>query len=236
MQLTTSNAVKNTIITILISACLCGCAVIHNKHALLDLNQIGDSTTLRKNGYFYRELSVRTNPYFRNEYGGFERDSTITFNQVRIAVLALDPDGSAIRFGSYSGMRDNLSFDFGIKCDLQDNNTLESALRHFECHILQRDEQNIHFMNSKAEIWNQGVYKIDKDSIRIQTYYNTRGNYQLYEESGYIENDSTIVLTKSRDYAENQTEAIHKVFRFKQMDNFPQIDNYILKNRKKFRR
>ena len=59
-------------------------------------------------------------------------------------------------------------------------------------------------------------------------------NYNLYEETGFVKNDTTFVLTNVTDYQNGKKHEINKVYKFKRMDNFPQIENYILKNKKKF--
>jgi len=200
----------------------------------MSLNNIGDSKTLKKEGYYYTENYIKTNPYYRNEYGGYSRDSTISFNQVRISTLVLKSDGSAMKLGSYSGMQDNLAYNFGIKCNLQDNNTLESAFEHFECYVSELKNKNLIFLNSKAEIWDQGIYKTENNTITIQIFYNTIGDYYLYEERGIITNDSTFVLTSATDFQTGKKYEINKVYKFKKTENFPEIDNYILKNKKKF--
>ena len=225
---------KKTILILTISLTLFSCISIRNKNNLFNLNEIGDSIVLKKNGYYYLENYVKTNPYYRNEYGGYSRDSTIIFDQIRISTLSLKENGSAMKLGSFSGMQENLAYNFGVKCSLQDNNTLESAFEHFECYINKLEENNLNFINSKAEIWDQGIYKITNDTIKIQIFYNSMGNYNLYEETGFVKNDTTFVLTNVTDYQNGKKHEINKVYKFKRMDNFPQIENYILKNKKKF--
>ncbi|MFH6966597.1 hypothetical protein [Flavobacterium oncorhynchi] len=225
---------KNRIIIVFFLLTIVSCISIKGKKELMSLNNIGDSNTLRKDGYYYTESYVKTNPYYRNEYGGYVRDSTKTFYQVRISTLALKENGSAMKLGSYSGMQDNLAYNFGIKCDLPDNNTLESAFEHFQCYLTELKNKNLFFLNSKAEIWDQGIYKIENNAITIQIFYNTIGDYNLYEETGIIKNDSTFVLTNATDFQTGKKHEINKVYKFKKMKNFPDIDNYVLKNKKKF--
>ena len=200
----------------------------------MSLNNIGDSKTLKKNGYYYTEKYVKTHPYYRNEYGGYSNDSTTIINQVTINTLSLSEDGSAIKLGTYSGMQNNSAYNYGIKCNLEDSNTLESAFEHFECYLKEFKNRNLKFPYSKVEIWNQGVYKIENSSITIQIFYNSLGDYNLYEEKGIIINDSTFILTNALDYQTGEKYEIEKVYKFKKMENFPKIDNYILKNKKRF--
>ena len=225
---------KNRILITLFLISLSSCISIRNRDKLLSFNEIGDSKALRKEGYYYTENYIKTNPYYRNEYGGYERDSTLTFNQVRISTLSLKQNGSAMKLGSFSGMQDNLSYNFGIKCNLQDNNTLESAFEHFQCYVNELKKKNLIFLNSKAEIWDQGVYKIENNTITIQIFYNSIGDYSLYEEKGIIKNDSTFVLTNATDFQTGKKYEIKKEYKLKKMEDFPEIDNFILKNKKKF--
>ena len=202
----------------------------------MSINDIGDSKNiLRKDGYYYMIKEYDTNPYFINEYGGYSKDTANKFKQINISTLALYKDGSAMKLGTFSGMQDNLAFNFNIKCNLDDHNTLESAFEHFECFIKNNQDKGLNFLNAKAEIWNQGVYKIIDNEITLQIFYNSMGNYFLYEEKGKILNDSTFVLENARDFQNGKDFRINKVFVLRRDDKFPYIPNYILKNKNDFK-
>jgi hypothetical protein len=210
------------------------CIVIYNKESLMPLSEIGNSNSLRKDGYYYVQSYVKTNPYIKNEKGHYIKDTSTIYEQIRINVLALYENGSAMKLGSYSGMQDNRMFNFGIKCNLEDSNTLENAFEFFECYVNELKDKNLNFINYKAEIWDQGVYNATDKQITVQIFYNLRGNYFLYEESGFIENDTTFIMTKAKDFKNGEELKINKTYRFRKMDDFPFIKNYILENKKKF--
>lgn len=211
------------------------CAVIYNKEQILDVNSIGiHNSSLRLDGYYYQELEVETYPYYRNQYNGYSQDSTKEFTQVRIVPRVLFPDGNAHSFGAFSGFQENSGFNFEYKCALFDNNTLESALDHFECYLNNLPEKYYNFMTKKSKIWGQGVFKTTGNEIVIQIFYNHMGDYYLYEERGDILNDSTFVLTTATDFHDGKSYAINKKYFFKQTDTLPVIESYINNHKKKF--
>jgi len=211
------------------------CIAIKNKKNLMNINDIGlTKNELKLNGYYYQDKSYKTYPYYKNQYGGYSQDSTKEYNQIRILPIFLDSNGSAEKQGSISGMQDNLGFNYIAKCSLEDNNTIESAFEHFECILNNRPESKLNFINKKAEIWSQGVYKVNGSEIAIQIFYNVMGDYHLYEERGNVLNDTTFILTSAIDYQDGKTFEIEKKYHFKEMNNMPKIESYILKNKNKF--
>jgi hypothetical protein len=194
----------------------------------MNINDIGLSKNeLNLNGYYYQEQSYKTYPYYKNEYGGYSQDSTKEYNQIRILPIVLSSNGSAEKQGSISGMQENLVFNYKTKCSLESDNTLESAIKHFECLLNNRPENKLNFINNKAEIWSQGVYKVNGNEIAIQIFYNVMGDYHLYEERGTVLNDTTFILTSAIDYQDGKTFEIEKEYHFKEMNNMPKIENYI---------
>ena len=211
------------------------CIAIKNKKDLMDINKIGlAKNELKLNGYYYLENNHKTFPYYKNEYGGYSQDTTKGYTQIRVSSLLLYADGSAHKLGSFSGMQDNAAFEYGDICALVDSNTIESAFEHFECYLKNMPEDNYFFLNKKAEIWNQGVYKTNGDEIVLQIFYNVMGDYNLYEERGKILNDTTFTLTSAIDYQDGKTFEIEKEYRFRKMDTIAKIESYILKNKNKF--
>ena len=201
----------------------------------MNLNTIGSNNQeLKLDGYFYQLKKYETYPYYRNEYGGYQQDTTKKYSQIRILPLTLYSDGSVNSLYSFSGFQDNHAFNYRIKCSLEDNNTIENAFEHFECYLRNRPENKLFFINKKAEIWNQGIYKIEDNKITIQIFYNSIGDYYLYEENGIILNDTTFVLKKAKDYQTGKEYKIEKEYHFKKMNNMPKMESYILKNKKKF--
>ena len=118
----------------------------------------------------YQEKSYKTFPYYRNVHGGYSQDFTKEYIQIRILPIILYSDGTAEKQSSISGMQDNLAFDYKTKCSLEDNNTLKSAFKHFKCLLNNRTEDNYNFINKKAEIWSQGVYKTNESEIIFQIF------------------------------------------------------------------
>ncbi len=200
----------------------------------MPLDSIGvPNAQLKLNGYYYQEKSEEAYTYYRNSYGGYSQDSSKAFLQTRILPITLFKNGSVNKHGSFSGMQDNLGFEFS-QCNLTDNNTLSSAFKHFECYLTNPPKSRASFITKKAQIWGQGVFKIDGNTIVIQTFYNVMGNYNLFEERGTIVNDSVFKLTTARDYRTDQTKSIKKTYRFKAYKNMPNIESYILSHPTKF--
>jgi len=225
---------KKNILILVVSLCVASCFPIRNKKKVFNLNEIGDSNLLKKNGYYYTESVEKAHPYYRNAYGGYSNDTTIIYDKIEISTLVLNENGSCMQLGIFSGMQENRSFNYEIKCALQSNNTKESALNHFECYFNKMSEKKLSFIKKNSDIWNQGVYKVFGDSIKIQTYYVSISIFYLYEEIGTIKNDTTFVLTNAIDYENGTKYKINKTYKFKKMDNRPEIASYILKNKKKF--
>ncbi|MBB6237542.1 hypothetical protein HDC90_002164 [Pedobacter sp. AK013] len=68
------------------------------------------------------------------------------------------------------------------------------------------------------DIWNWGKYKIIKDSILIQTYYNHQGDYYLKEEVGERLAPSSFRILQIRDYRTDKVEKVNRIFNFKIFD------------------
>lgn len=203
----------------------------------MPLDMIGtDNRSLKLYGYYYQEKEVKSHPYYRNKYGGYSQDSSVIFNEARIIPLILYPDGTAAAMDYFTGLQDNSAFDFKKTCALADRNTIESAFAHFECY-LKNEEYKIrtNFITRKAQIWDQGVYRIENNKITIQTFYNLTGNYYLYEESGDIINDSAFILKRKIDFRTGKESEISRVYTFRNMPDMPKIESYILKHKQKFR-
>jgi hypothetical protein len=90
----------------------------------------------------------------------------------------------------------------------------------------------------KSDIWNWGVYKVDNDSILIQYYRNELGDYYLIEQTGVIQNDSTLTILSEREYKSPNSNGyymtLEKIYKFKHLDSKPDSTNYIMMNEDKF--
>jgi hypothetical protein len=211
------------------------CITIHNKKFLQDLDEIGDpQKSLRLDGYYYYQYEVVNYPYDKNRYGGYSQNLKAPYNQVRIQPIVLNKNGSLEKIGSYSGLRENLTFDFKEYCYLSDENSLFSAQNHFECYIRIHPTDKSYFPHFKSEIWDQGVFHIKGNEIKLQVFYNVSGNYYLYEERGIISGDTAFTLTSATDFQDGKKHEINRTFVFKKMADVPEIPSYILKHRKKF--
>ena len=201
----------------------------------MPINEIGDrQNKLRKNGYYYQTLEIETYPYYKNSYGGYSQDSTKPYKQIRLYPIILFANGSTINYGSFSGLAENSAFNFGQKCNLTDSNTLQSSIAHFECYMQNLPPLRLNFINKKAEIWNQGIFQVSNNEIRIQIFYNSIGNYYLYEKTGKVINDSTFSLSSVKDFQNGKEEKITEIFKFHEMNNLPVISSYILNHKSKF--
>lgn len=71
---------------------------------------------------------------------------------------------------------------------------------------------------STMDIWNWGKYKIVKNRILIQTYYNHQGDYYLKEEVGEWLDPSSFRILEIRDYRTDKVEKVNRTFNFKVFD------------------
>lgn len=212
------------------------CILINNKNSLLSLKSIGnDSKDICLNGYYYQEKTIQKGHYYKNEYGDYAEDS-LRYEQLTIVPLILYSDGSAKIMHSFSGLQEDRRLDFKTECGLLDNNSIESALNHFECYIKRGYEidHKTNFINKKSQIWDQGVYKISDSKITVQFFYNVLGHYYLYEERGKTINDSTFLLTNATDFKTKKEYEINHLYKFRKMTDMPSIESYILNNSNKF--
>ena len=95
--------------------------------------------------------------------------------------------------------------------------------------------KKVYFYNKKAEILDQGVFKVQNKEIVIQYYYVSMDAYQLAEERGRVLNDSIFVITQTIDHETGKVQAANDVYQFKRWEQLPKMDSYILKNPKKFK-
>ncbi len=229
-------AIMKNIFALLAIINFTSCVVIQNKKSLISLKSIGsDNKDILLDGYYYQEKTIQKGHYYKNKYGGYSEDS-IKYDQFRIAPLLLYSDGSANILYSFSGLQENTRFDFKAECGLLNNNSTESALKHFECYFrygYEKDNKK-DFISKKSQIWNQGVYKVSGSKITLQIFYNVMGDYYLYEERGKIINDSTFLLTNATDFKTKKEYEINHLYKFRKMTDMPSIESYILNNSNKF--
>lgn len=214
---------------------LTSCVFIYNKKNLIPLNSIGaQDKSLKTDGYYYYIDSNRHYPYYKNIHGGYSRDKENEINQTLIYPIILYPDGSTKEFTSFSGMQDNLSFNYKSQCLLKDENTIKGSLEHFECYLRNRPKEKYNIFNNKARIWGNGVYKTNGHEIVYQVYTNHFGDYYLYEEKGRILNDSTFKFTSAKSYRTGKITIIDKKYNFKENKHLPNNESYIITHKNKF--
>ncbi len=214
------------------------CVVIYNKENLTDLNKIGSKKNeLKTNGYYYSILKQKEyNHYILDENDKYIIDSTKFKEIIKVSPIILNYDGSAFNMPTFTGFQKNILFDFKTKCSLIDNNSLETALKHFECYYKNLPEEKYNFMNKNSEIWGQGVYNTEKKKIKIQTFYNHIGNYYIMEKTGEIINDTTFILKKRVTLRTHKEFKTSEVYHFKYMDSLPETNSFIIRNKQKFKK
>src|SRR5688572_32978358 len=93
---------------ILTALVLPSCLVINHKKHVLNLEKVGDSLRpVRTDGYYYCEKEETTFPYVKNQYNGYDQDSSKPYKQKQIEPLTLYKDGSLLTFGISTGFQDN---------------------------------------------------------------------------------------------------------------------------------
>jgi len=200
----------------------------------MDINEATiNNSKFKLNGYYYHVNEIESYPYYKNQYGGYSQDSTKSYTKILIKPLMLYGDGSAYLPDHFSGMQDNLVFNFA-NCGLVNNNNIIGAQTHFECYVLNRPEKQYNFMNRKGEIWNQGLFKVDGNTIKLQIFYNVWGNYYLYEKTGHILADGSIKFIHAKDYQNNVEFDLEERYYFKEFMIEPKVESYIMKNKHEF--
>jgi len=92
-------------------------------------------------------------------------------------------------------------------------------------------EKNDLTMKTEPEIWDWGMYRIEKNEIKMQVYKNHQGDYHLVDYWGEIKNDSIIQFNLSTDRAKKTLkEDINEEYIFCKFDMRPDSSNYIKKH------
>ena len=203
------------------------CYVVMHKKSVINIENRGDQNgKIKLDGFYYSEFEQDAFPYFKNDYGGYSEDKRNPYQQKAIEPIILNSNGTVRSFNNQSGFQENLVFDFKQNCGLEDKNTFENAIEHFEC-LLNND-------NDRYDVWGKGVFSADKSKITIQYYINWIGDYYLREKRGEILNDSTFVLSERYDYKLDTIYEINELYRFKRFRNKPDSTNFITKHPKRF--
>lgn len=190
------------LLMMLVSSCLP--PSIHNKRFLLKNKETSIDDRIRKDGYYFYEdkgkahFGVNVMIFFEN---GFFKDI------------------------GFISAKDSTLYDVPYEkiCPGMSNaNEVTSALRRTEC-VLDNysrffNHHYLNFINKNSLISSWGKYAVDGDSIKIQYFYNYRGNYYLTEKRGSISTDDHISLTSSYYYAAKKRYPIDLKYRFQKYD------------------
>jgi hypothetical protein len=213
---------------------------IFNRNDLI-INEKTDSSktkSFRIDGYYYHKTeSLDFLKEIPKQGGGVKKLADSEFKRKEIEALILYSNG-------YLYCSDNLLISTEIEVNRSTESDLE-RLNHYDSVLIQfeHDLKNNHFASRpkngrKSDIWNWGVYKVDNDSILIQYYRNELGDYYLIEQTGVIQNDSTLTILSEREYKSPNSKGyymtLEKIYKFKHLDSKPDSTNYIMMNEDKF--
>ncbi len=220
------------IITIALTFNSCGIFKTHHKDKLIDFenNQI-PKNSLKLNGYYFAELEVE-NQRFNKIYG-----KKIKY----LSVIFIYEDGFIIR-KSYNGLSNYYCAE-----NKTHQNTYESAHKALELILESQNskERKIKRICSfkPKDIMNKGLAKIKGDSLKIQFYQiesqnpkmDSYNSAYLYELNGIIKSDSSFVIKSKTRYRNRIKNPENILYKFRQTNNRPKIENYFKKNKTRFK-
>jgi hypothetical protein len=209
----------------------CSPAVYHREN-LFSQKDIGKNISkFRTDGYYYRILNDSL--YYKNNLkndGTYDKDKSFNYQLKFLRCLFFTDDGFVIQkdfttsyvynMDSVKYYNENLIFIF--EKELDKNNTVNGIVK----------KTNTWFLNEKAQIWNNGIYKIETDSIKMQIFKNVLGDYYMVEYTGTY-NDNTIRFTKEYAYKEKKLHNDNLEYQFKK-HKIKNVENYIKENKQKF--
>ncbi len=186
--------------------------------------------TIKSNGFYYREKT--TINYCKSEKyaSGMRVVKSSEFEEKNIEVLVFYTSGQIYHSGGLmiSGINrnDENYFDY---CNLvKSENTFIKAIEKYKYLVTNK------FLDSRNGIFEKGVYNISQNKIKIQIYNSGSEVLQLFEYTGKILNDTTIMITKKTHINNNRTENVNQIYRFVEFGIKPDSSSYILENKSKF--
>lgn len=223
---------KRIFASYLVSITLISCAVTHNKHDLIDYKTNHVSTnSLRLDGYFYREYPYKTDSSDRNfVYANAAEEID------HLDIILIYDDGFSIYLPGINGVE-------AYYCSVghKRENSFNNAHRNFEL-MIEAETSNDKKIKNRCDfepnyIDRKGLTLVSDDKIRIQYYRTERqvpgedsfNSYYLYEMSGTIPNDSTILITSLKTYRNNSVKPVNYTFKFKRTKSKPVLENYFKK-------
>ena len=236
---------RNRILLIIITTFAfnsCGIFKTHHKNKLIDFeNNSINNESLKLNGYYYSELEFEYGenpPPFIDDY-----IKKTGINKIKyLSVFFINEDGFVIKVGGIDG----LSHFYCAEKDTYEN-TYESAHKTIE---LMLKTQNSPEKRTKRicgfkpnDIGRKGLAKIDNDNIKIQFYSIEKQNptkdsfnsAYLYELNGVITSDSSFVIKTETEFRTNKKTTENQIFKFRESDQKPNIENYFKKNKNRFK-
>jgi len=222
-----------TLLFIILTANSCGIFKTHHKNKLIDFenNEI-PKNSLKLNGYYFAELE-------RDAIKGYDKVEKTKIKY--LSVFFIYEDGYSMNIRGIDGLT---TYSCAEKESYE--NTYESAHKSIE---LMLESQNSEIKRTKRmcgfkpnEIGNKGLVKVNNENIKIQ-FYNTErqrtgsdfNSAYLYEINGIIKSDSSFVIKSETEFRTNKTTTENTVFRFRQTDQKPNIENYFRKNKNRFK-
>lgn len=219
----------------------CGIFKTHHKDKLIDFrNDLIPKNTIRLDGYYFTELEREYGenpPPFIDKYIKKTGVNKIKY----LSVFFLYKDGYAINIRGIDGLS-----HFYCAEKKEYDNTYESAHKTIELMLESQystERRTKRICGFKPnDIGNKGLVKIENDSIKIQTY---RIEYQstpgagnsayLYELNGTIQSDSIFVINSETRFRTNKMTVENSVFKFRQTNKKPNIENYFKNNINRFK-
>ncbi|WP_336071042.1 hypothetical protein [Mesoflavibacter sp. CH_XMU1404-2] len=220
----------------------CGIFKTHHKDKLIDFeNNSLTNEQLKLNGYYYTELEFEYGenpPPFIDNYIENTGNNKIKY----LSVFFIYEDGFVINIGGINGLSH-------FYCAEKENyeNTYESAHKTIELMLESQystDKRTKRICGFKPnEIGNKGLAQIEQDSIKIQLYRiemqnPTKDSFNsayLYEINGTIESDTSFVIKSEKEFRTNKITVENQIFRFRQTDQKPNIENYFKQNINRFK-
>lgn len=207
---------------------------IHHKKELFSREEIGSMNNLNfsTDGYYY---TIKTDTLYHKadlqRDGIYNKEKNYYYPLKYLRCLFFSKDGFVIQKDfttpyvqnqdSVKYYNQNIISIFEKK--LASENIVEGLVK----------KDKLWFLNKKAQIWKNGIYKLDKDSIKMQMYNNLMGDYYLIEYKGQYHLNK-IVFTEEYAYREKKKHTDTIVYEFKKLGKEFPISNYIRENSKKF--
>ena len=227
---------KNRIFILIIASLIfnsCGIFKTYHKDELIDFknNKIPEKT-LKLNGYYFAELE--------REPQSFDK---IQGTKIKyLSAFFIYENGFVVNINGVDGLT-----NFYCAQNKTYENTYESAHKAIE---LMLESQYSEEKRTKRicgfepdDIGNKGLAKVYNKNIKIQFYRIEMQNASkdffnsayLYELNGIIKSDSSFVVKSETEYRINKTTTENTLFRFRETEQKPNVENYFKKNKNRFK-